>query len=61
MSFAALLITGLNYSANRVLTANIFCNFGIDLPSCDLKRKQDKFILQYISTVDGFCQFCKKL
>jgi len=33
----------------------------IDLPSCDLKRRQDKFILRYVSTVNGFCQFCKKL
>ena len=24
--------------------------FAIDLPSCDLKRRQDKFILRYIST-----------
>jgi len=35
--------------------------FAIDLPSCDLKRRQDKFILRYVSTVNGFCQFCKKL
>jgi len=35
--------------------------FAIDLPSCDLKRRQDKFILRYISTVNGFCQFCKML
>jgi len=28
--------------------------FAIDLPSCDLKRGQDNFILQYISTVNGF-------
>jgi len=35
--------------------------FAIDLPSCDLKRRQDKFILRYISTVNGFCQFCNKL
>ena len=35
--------------------------FAIDLPSCDLKRGQDKFILRYISTVNGFCQFCNKL
>jgi len=35
--------------------------FAIDLPSYDLKRRQDKFILRYISTVNGFCQFCKKL
>jgi len=35
--------------------------FATDLPSCDLKRRQDKFILRYISTVNGFCQFCNKL
>jgi len=35
--------------------------FAIDLPSCDLKRRQGKFILRYISTVNGFCQFCNKL
>jgi len=35
--------------------------FAIDLPSCDLKRRQDKFTLRYISTVNSFCQFCKKL
>jgi len=35
--------------------------FVIDLPSSDLKRRQDKFILRYISTVNGFCQFCNKL
>ena len=30
--------------------------FAIDLPSCDLKRRQHKFILRYnISTVNGFC------
>jgi len=28
--------------------------FAIDLPSCDLKRKQDKFIIGYISTGNGF-------
>jgi len=35
--------------------------FAIDLPSCDLKRRQDKFTLRYSSTVNGFCQFCNKL
>jgi len=35
--------------------------FAIDPPSCDLKRRQDKFILRYGSTVNGFCQFCNKL
>jgi len=35
--------------------------FAIDLPSCDLKRRQDKFIVRYISTVNGFCQFCNKM
>ena len=35
-------------------------NFATDLPSCDLKR-QDKFILRYSCTVNGFCQFCNKL
>jgi len=37
--------------------------FAIDLPSCDLKRRQDKFILRYISTVNGFCgdSKCKSL
>ena len=35
--------------------------FAIDLPSCDLKRRQDKFILRYTSTVNVFCQFCNKL
>jgi len=35
--------------------------FAIDLPSCDLKRRQDKFMLRYISTVNGFCQFCNEL
>jgi len=34
--------------------------FAFDLPSCDLKRRQDKFILRYVSTGNGFCQFCKK-
>jgi len=28
--------------------------FAIDLPSCVLKRKQNKFVLRYISTVNGF-------
>ena len=32
-----------------------------DLPSCELKRKQDKFILRNIFTVNGFCQFRNKL
>jgi len=32
--------------------------FAINLPSCDLRR-QDKFILRDISTVNGFCQFVK--
>jgi len=35
--------------------------FAIDLPSSHLKRRQDKFILQHVSTVNGFYQFCKKL
>ena len=35
--------------------------FAIDLPSCDLKRRQDKFIIRYISTGNGFCQYCYKL
>ena len=35
--------------------------FAIDLPSCDLIRRQAKFILRYISTVNGFCQFYNKL
>jgi len=33
--------------------------FATDLPSCDLKRRQDKFILRYISTVNGFANFVK--
>jgi len=36
--------------------------FAIDLPSCDLKRRQDKFILRYVSTVNGFfVNFVKKI
>jgi len=35
--------------------------FAIDLPSCVLETRQDKFILRCISTVNGFCQFCNKL
>ena len=35
--------------------------FAIDLPSCGLKRRQDKFIVRDISTVNGFCQFCNKM
>jgi len=35
--------------------------FAIDLLSCDLKRRQDKSMLRYVSTVNGFCQVCKKL
>jgi len=35
--------------------------FAIDLPSCHLKGRHDKFILRYVSTVNGFCQFGKKL
>ena len=31
--------------------------FAIDLPSCVLKRRQDKFVLRYISTVNGFVNF----
>ena len=31
--------------------------FAIDQPSCVLIRRQDKFILQYISTVNGFANF----
>jgi len=36
---------------------NIRCQscFAIDLPSCVLKRRQDKFILRCISIADGFC------
>jgi len=33
----------------------------IDLPSCALKRRRDKFILRYISAVNGFCQFYNEL
>ena len=29
--------------------------FAIDLPSCDLKRRQYKFMTRYISTGNGFC------
>jgi len=35
--------------------------FAIDLPSCDLKRRQDKFMTRYISTENGACQYCYKL
>jgi len=35
--------------------------FAIDLPSCDLKRRQDKFILQYVSTVNGFLSILEKV
>ena len=35
--------------------------FAIDLPSCVLKRRHDKFILRCVLTVNGFCQFCNKL
>jgi len=35
--------------------------FAIDLPSCDLKRRQDKFIIRYISTGNAFCQYCYML
>ena len=35
--------------------------FAIDLPSCVLKRRQDEFVLRYISTLSGFCQFCNTL
>jgi len=33
--------------------------FAIDLPSCDLKRRQAKFILRYVFTVNGFANFVK--
>jgi len=36
-------------------------NIAIDQASCDLKRRQDKFTLRYISTVYGFCQLRNKL
>jgi len=35
--------------------------FAIDLPSCVLKKRQDKFILQYKSTVNNFCKLCINL
>ena len=35
--------------------------FAIDLPSCVCKKRQDKFILRYISTVNSFCKFCSNL
>ena len=35
--------------------------FAIDLPSCELNKRQDKFIVRHISTVNGFCQFCNKM
>ena len=35
--------------------------FAADLPSCDLKRRQDKFIIRYISTDNSFCQYCYKV
>jgi len=37
------------------------CQCCFDLPSFVLIRWQDKFILRYSSTVNGFCQFCNKL
>jgi len=41
---------------NGVIDAVKDCEscFAIDLPSCVLRRKQDKFILRYISTVNVF-------
>ena len=35
--------------------------FVIDMPRCVLKRRQDKFILRYISAVNGFANFAKKV
>jgi len=32
--------------------------FAIDLPSSVLKKRQDKFIVRYKSTVNNFCKFC---
>ena len=31
--------------------------FAIDLPSCTLKKRQDKFIVRYKSTVNNFCKY----
>ena len=35
--------------------------FAIDLPSFVLKRRQDKFILRYISAVSRFCHFLQQV
>jgi len=35
--------------------------FATDLPSCVFKNRQDKFVLHYKSTVNGFCTFCSNL
>jgi len=35
--------------------------FAIDLPSCMLKKRQDKFIARYKSTVNNFCKCCINL
>jgi len=45
-----------NFLKNGVIDVVKDCEscFAIDLPSCVLRRKQDKFILRYISTLNVF-------
>ena len=38
--------------------SELLCYWSAELWS---QKRQDKFILRYISTVNGFCQFCNKL
>jgi len=36
-------------------------NFGIKLPSCLIKKRQDKFLSRFNSLDNVFCRYCCKL
>jgi len=35
--------------------------FGVELPSCIMKKKQDKFLFRYNCVENLFCRYCSKL
>jgi len=35
--------------------------FGVELPSCLIKKRQDKFLTRYNCVENLFCRYCSKL
>jgi len=53
-------VAALRVAAREIVTPYISTVAFAHTQRCAGKRRQDKFILQYISTVNGFCQFCNE-